>query len=387
MIYITIKEQTQNRQDLNFENLIRYGMDYVEEPSPIQKEYFKTRTYLTQVGDASYDRLLTNYPKESIERALEQLAQNHAHLIQEDMQQHYETFYIPKHSGGMRRIDAPKAQLMYALKQFKDLIDYRLHALPHNAAHAYTPQRSIVTAMQKHQNNESKWFLKLDVKDFFPSHNLEYILTTLKQIYPFSEILRYEESAHNLTQLLKLGLLSDGLPQGTPTSPTLTNILMVPIDYQIQTKLRGHQRQNFIYTRYADDILISCKYKWDWHETETLVKQIFREVNAPFQIKEEKTRFSSSAGRNWNLGIMLNKDNRLTIGHKQNQRFRAMVHNFLKDLTNGITWNRMEVQVMLGQISYYKSIDSIYVTEVLNRYSQKFNIRFEDAAKQIVNQP
>ena len=38
-------------------------------------------------------------------------------------QSHYETFHIPKHSGGMRRIDAPKPELMALFRDIKDIFE------------------------------------------------------------------------------------------------------------------------------------------------------------------------------------------------------------------------------------------------------------------------
>jgi Reverse transcriptase (RNA-dependent DNA polymerase) len=46
------------------------------------------------------------------------------------------------------------------------------------------------------------------------------------------------------------------LPQGSPTSPMLSNLAMVDIDNELGQLSRSN---NFIYTRYSDDLVFSTK--------------------------------------------------------------------------------------------------------------------------------
>lgn len=293
--------------------------------------------------------------------------------------QHYHTFRIPKKSGGWREINAPDEELKSFLSALKDYFEIRLKILPHDAAHAYVKRRSTVTAIKKHQGNDSKWFLKLDMKNFFPNHNLEYVLETLKEIYPIGFLMEDPQYVNELTEALKYAFLDNKLPQGTPLSPTLTNICMIPIDYKISKTIRSGDAQ--IYTRYADDLLFSSKYKWDSNKTVNMVKTALRTFNAPFHINDEKTRYGSRNGANWNLGIMLNKDNRMTIGHKKNQRFRAALHNLIMDHLGGVSWESEDKLVLSGNISYYMAIDPEYTTATIARYEEKYNVIIKELLK------
>lgn len=294
---------------------------------------------------------------------------------------HYTSFNIPKKTGGLRHIDAPDDELKLYLTKLKYYFEDTLKILTHDAAHAYVKQRSTVTCVQQHQKNESKWFLKLDLKDFFPSHNLEYVMYCLEQIYPIGNIIdTFPSYKANLRKALEYAFLDDVLPQGTPLSPTLTNICMTPLDYKIQHTM-WDKKSHFVYTRYADDMIISSPYKFDYRDIESAIESILTAFGAPFRIKTEKTRFGSSAGRNWNLGIMLNKDNRMTIGHKQNQRFRATLHNLILDYKNGIEWPAHDKMVFQGDISYYKAIDPDYTNHVLREYEDKYNVSIKDILK------
>jgi intein-encoded DNA endonuclease-like protein len=170
------------------------------------------------------------------------------------------------------------------------------------------------------------------------------------------------------------------LPQGTPLSPLLTNLIMVHYDYMLYQALKNFENQYYAYTRYADDLLISCKYKFDKEKIVELVKRII----TPFNLNENKIRFGSTAGRNWNLGLMLNKDNNITIGYKKKQRFKAALFSFLQDFTNGTRWSKIDTQVLVGQLAYYQKIEPEYAQHILDKYNEKFNLNFRECVKEIL---
>jgi len=145
------------------------------------------------------------------------------------------------------------------------------------------------------------------------------VFDMLSQLFPFSEIVRYTVGKMELTKALSLCFLNDGLPQGTPISPFITNVMMIAIDHKISNSLRNFDNRRFVYTRYADDLLLSCKIDFDMNKVQQFVIDTLAEFNAPFTIKKEKIRYGSAAGRNWNLGLMLNNENQITIGHTQAQ--------------------------------------------------------------------
>lgn len=300
----------------------------------------------------------------------------------DNMQEHYQTFHIPKHSGGMRRIDAPEEPLKDLMRNIKRSIDTKFGKHYHDAAYAYVSGRSTKDAMRAHQKNNSRWFLKLDMKDFFTSCSEAFILQQLQKVYPYSILMADPESNVTITKLVKLCMLNGGLPQGTPLSPLITNLIMVPIDFKITQYCCERQ---MVYTRYADDLTISSEYDFQWTPVCAAVRAILTEEGAPFTINNTKTRYGSSAGRNWNLGLMLNKDNKITIGHKQKMRLRAGINNFLRDFTNGIFWSTIELQQLLGNLSYLKNIEPAYTEYIVHELEQKYHLNMNLCAKRILN--
>lgn len=173
----------------------------------------------------------------------------------------YREFYIPKKSGGLRKIDAPEPELKDALRRLKTIFEDRFGVLYHTTAFAYIKHRSIVDCVKRHQENESKWFGKYDLSNFFGSTTLEFVMNMFSMIFPFSEIIKDERGKKELETALSLAFFDGGLPQGTPVSPTITNIMMIPIDFKINKTLVDFNKQRLVYTRYADDFIISSNIK------------------------------------------------------------------------------------------------------------------------------
>lgn len=286
----------------------------------------------------------------------------------------YHTFYIPKSKGGLRRIDAPVPKLMEALRNLKEIFENDFGALYHTSAFAYIKGRCTIDAVKRHQYNESKWFAKYDLSDFFGSTTLDYAMKMFSMIFPFSEVVKYPTGYEELKKALSLAFLNGGLPQGTPISPLITNIIMIPVDFNLSRKLRNYNRQNFIYTRYADDFLISSKYDFDFREIEKVIEDTLAEFGAPFRIKPSKTRYGSSSGQNWNLGVMLNSENKITIGHKKKRQFEAMLASYVMDKLNGRSWSISDVQVMDGYRNYYTMVEGDVIGRIVSHIGEKFNV-------------
>ena len=264
----------------------------------------------------------------------------------------------------------------------KRIFEDDFHALYHTSAFAYIRDRCTVDAVKRHQSNESKWFAKLDLHDFFGSTTLEFALKMLSMIFPFSEVVKLPEGKVALETALELAFLDGGLPQGTPISPTITNIMMIPIDFELNKSFREFaideiseaNTQSFIYTRYADDFIISSKYNFDVRKIEEHVVEVLNKYGAPFTINEKKTRYGSSAGRNWNLGVMLNKDNQITVGHKKKKQFQAMMYNYVADKRNGVEWPREDLMTMHGLYSYYKMVEGDVIDAIVKHMNEKLNV-------------
>ena len=286
----------------------------------------------------------------------------------------YHTFHIPKKSGGLRQIDAPNDELMDALRCLKTIFENDCCALYHTSAFAYIKGRSTIAAVKRHQVNNSQWFGKYDLSNFFGSTTLDFVLKMFGMVYPFSDIVKSQRGKEELSKALELAFLDGGLPQGTPISPLITNIMMIPIDFELTKKFRDSE-QNFVNTRYADDFIVSSKQGFSFREVEKWIVDTLSSFGAPFTINSKKTRYGSRAGRNWNLGVMLNQDNKITVGHQKKRKFQAMISSYIMDKKNGKSWDLNDVQIMMGYLNYFKMVEGDEpIDGMINHIGEKFGV-------------
>ena len=281
---------------------------------------------------------------------------NHAvtrYPLDYDMRAEYTTFNISKRSGGVREIWAPSENLKNQSRCFLDMIVRDLQFLPHNAAHGFTKYRNTKTCMEAHKRNLSRWFLKLDMSNFFPSWDSETLINKILCVHPFELIGR-----DYLQILVHLASVDGHLVQGNPLSPMLTNIAMVGVDDQIDRYCR---RNGWTYTRYADDMQISSKYKEGLSETAAVAETIQNWLPDNLRINCDKTRFGSFAGRNWNLGLMFNNQYEITVGHARKHWVKVGLHK----LEVG---EEVDVAELGGVLAYCKYIEPEY----FNKYWQRF---------------
>lgn len=379
MPYITLKQSPAFHQ-ITFEEIISGTVDI---PSLIAPNESNTRTYFSARVN---DKFLEKFDFVSMICSLEQFCERHAALYEKKRESLYVKFYLPKKSGGLREINAPVPELMDALRELKTIFETKFFALYHTSAFAYVQHRCAVDAVKRHQKNESHWFLKTDFSNFFGSTTPDFLMHMLSMIFPFSEVIASTRGREVMAKALDLCFLHGGLPQGTPISPMLTNLMMIPIDHRLYNCLRDYKGHSYVYTRYADDILISARHHFDHMELVEFINSTLNEFRAPFVIKDEKTRYGSRAGSNWNLGVMLNKDNEITIGTKNKQRFRAMICNYILDRKNGKPWELHDIQVLNGITNYYKMIEKDYIESAIQALNKKYNTNVQQSMKEDLGQ-
>lgn len=312
---------------------------------------------------------------------------------------YYYTFMIPKHSGGYRRIDAPVDELKEALRELKQLFEQMMGGNTyHTSAFAYIPKRSCLDLVQtRFKNNDVRWTLKTDFSDFFGSINYDWAIKQLSHIYPFCEIMEFQNGREALMGCMRLCFLSGRLPQGTPISPMLTNILMIPIDFRLYNGMlkhatditrfdKQHDGVNYklIYSRYADDIYIGSKVGFQFMDVIEYMKKVLREFDAPFEIKPQKTKYGSNAGKNFILGYMYNGEGNITLGHKQKKLIKAMINNFALDYKNNPgNINRAELYSTLGYMARLKEVEPEYYEKLIAASNEKYGIDVVERMKDI----
>ncbi|NQT17396.1 MAG: RNA-directed DNA polymerase, partial [Planctomycetes bacterium] len=132
----------------------------------------------------------------------------------------------------------------------------------HPAATGFERGQSIVTNARAHQGQAV--VLRFDLVDFFPS-------TRAKRLKTYFRRIGWNRRATGV--LVRLSTHENGLPQGAPTSPRLSNL----VNYRLDARLAAMvARLGGVYTRYADDLTVS----FPTEETEKIqyVRRFIRKV-------------------------------------------------------------------------------------------------------------
>lgn len=198
----------------------------------------------------------------------------------------------------------------------------------------------------------------------------------LSHIVPFNLICEEPTWKKALEDSIDLAFLNGGLPQGSELSPMLTNIIMIPFDFELTRALEKFGRKVYTYTRYADDLVISRRTGFNPRVIKETIRSVFEILDAPYTFKEEKTKYGSSSGNNWMLGLILNKDNDITIGHKNKKQFRAMCCSFIGDCARNNPWPLEDVQHLAGLLSYYDNIEPQYFSSLISKINEKNHVDF-----------
>jgi RNA-directed DNA polymerase len=239
----------------------------------------------------------------------------------------YRHFEIPKRSGGMRQIHAPVGLV-------RDLQD-RLHAelkqlyRAHPNAHGFVDARSVASNAADHAGK--RWVLNVDLEDFFPTINFGRIRGLLLRP-PF------ELGLAAAAVCAQIVTHRNGLPQGAPTSPVLSNFIAATLDRRLLRLARDHKLD---YSRYADDITFSTdlpQFPPSMAVREQIESGGFRIAagdaleqairTCGFSINAKKVRIQGRGVHQSVTGLCVNA--RVNIERRRIRRIRAMLHAWQK---------------------------------------------------------
>lgn len=286
------------------------------------------------------------------------------------MNENYKIKYIRTKNKLRKIITYNNAELK---KEHRFIIDkINKYFKPSIFSKGYIKKESIYTNAYAHLYND--YFIKTDIKDFFNSINKN--LLRKKLYFELSEIISPKDCD---TIIEKCTIHKKGLPLGLITSPTLSNIYLKSFDKELYKLLKRLNCSNIIYTRYADDIIISFKDCYNPKQVYLDIIGLISNLLTKYHLKinNNKTKFID-----FNItkqvritGISIVEKNgirRLSIGRNQKRKLFYDAINFKKSNSN----NKIELQKLKGKLSFYLSIEKIgyedFITKNMKRELEEF---------------
>lgn len=243
----------------------------------------------------------------------------------------YKEFEITKRHGGTRKICAPLPELKLLQRRLSDLLQIcvkeinETNGFDDRISHGFKPGKSIITNAKEHRNR--RFVFNVDLTDFFGSINFGRVRGLFMKDKNF---LLHEDVA---TVLAQIACYRNALPQGSPCSPGISNLIGHVLDIHL---VRLASRNGCTYSRYADDLTFSTnkpefpaciaayttgdKHKW------IPGKELTRLVDkSGFRINPIKTRMQYRDSRQEVTGLIVNK--KLNVRSEYRRMVRAMVHH------------------------------------------------------------
>ena len=259
------------------------------------------------------------------------------------MHKHYHSVRIPKGNGAYRQLYVPSE----ALKMLQKCINTRLLSLEEISPYATAYKVGGSTKMNAQLHIGKPVLLKLDIKHFFD--NLGYKHLT-KMVFTKE---RYSEQISALLSILCLYM--GALPQGAPTSPTISNIIMCEFDNIVG---EWCNKKGIAYTRYCDDMTFSGDF-----EPQEVIKLVKRELKKlDLSLNKKKTVVVRKGQKQTVTGIVVNE--KLSIPNSYKKHIRQEMYYCMKfgvesHLEKAKIPETPEIYIpkLLGRINYVLSIE------------------------------
>ena len=264
------------------------------------------------------------------------------YAVSNNLQGHYRKVLIPKRNGEYRKLSVPDEVLKKIQRQIADVL--LIHMPISQYAKAYHFGSTTLKNAKPHVGK--KVVLKLDILHFFDSIRYSDVKD---KVFP-GEI--YAENIRIL--LAMLCYYKDFLPQGAPTSPAITNILMYEFDERIG---RWCQDRAISYTRYCDDMTFSGDFI-----SEEVIRHVRLELmKMGFLLNEQKVRIQKYSQQQSITGIVVNEKPNISTAYRRKlrqelyycQKFGVAEH--LRRENSEMT-EEAYLQHLLGKINYMLQI-------------------------------
>ena len=221
--------------------------------------------------------------------------------LSNNLEKHYHNVYIPKSDGTKRKLSVPDLILKRVQKSIADniLTQYPIS----NYAKAYKVGSSVQHNALPHVGK--KKILKLDIEGFFDNILYSRVKDVVFREDKFSEPIRI--------LLTMLCYYKESLPQGAPTSPAITNIIMYEFDETVGAFCNN---KKIAYTRYCDDMTFSGDF--DEREIISFVKDELFKLG--LFLKNRKTAVVPASKQQIVTGIVVNEKINIKKDYKKKLR-------------------------------------------------------------------
>lgn len=232
---------------------------------------------------------------------------------------------------------------------------------------AYRKGATLIQAVEPHAN--SRAFFQTDLERFFDS-----ITTPLVRKVLVESATPVADLHDHLEHILGLLTIDGKLPIGYSTSPIVSNACLLSFD---RLMAQISQDRGWIYTRYADDIMLSTQERANLSDAEAVIEDcLASELGDKFNLNPAKSKLTTVGRKVKLLGLVILPTGAIAIDREVRNRIEAWIHFYLSDRARLLkifeeTYSQgMEegLERLSGLISYAHAADPAYLEKLRSKF-------------------
>jgi RNA-directed DNA polymerase len=213
--------------------------------------------------------------------------------------------WIPKAGGGQRGLGIPNVIDRVVQEAIRMVLEPLYEPKFHASSHGFRPDRSCQTAIaeaRRYIDDGHEWVVDIDLKQFFDRVHHQRLMARLEERISDRRLLGTIHRLLKAKVVMPNGVkvsTDEGVPQGGPLSPLLSNIVLDELDRELEQ--RGHR-----FVRYADDCNIYVRSEQAGHRVMESIKR-FIEKRLRLEVNAEKSAVARPEERHF-VGFSLRRE-------------------------------------------------------------------------------
>jgi RNA-directed DNA polymerase len=260
---------------------------------------------------------------------------------------------IPKTGGGERELGIPTVLDRFIQQAVLQILQRRWDPTFSESSYGFRPGRrahQAVAKAQEHIEEGNGWVVDIDLEKFFDRVNHDRLMARVAERVKDKRLLRLIRSYLN-AGIMDDGLVgprTEGVPQGGPLSPLLSNLVLDELDKELE-------RREHRFVRYADDCNIYVRSERAGQRVmENISRLISRKLK--LRINQSKSAVARPSDRKF-LGFSFTKgkEPKRRISNQAKKKFKEQVRKLTRR-SRGVSIERMTEELALylrGWIGYY----------------------------------